>query len=242
MPVPDEINCIIIEDELPASMVLEMHISKIPFLHLKGKFSSVAKALPIIAEEKINLIFLDINLPGISGTHFARSLHSSTAVIFTTAYAKHAVEGFELDAIDYLLKPISFERFTKAVNRYLKYHQQSVAQIEIADKIIEKPFVFVKSDRRMIKIFLDEILYLEAQRNYLLIHLENEVHRIYQSIPEIEEKLPEDSFVRIHRSFLISLRKVKAYTNSYVIIQKKEIPIGRLYRSAVENILKSIVR
>lgn len=242
MPLPDEINCIIIEDELPASIVLEMHISKIPFLHLEGKFSSVVKALPVINTEKINLVFLDINLPGISGIHFAKSLNSSIAIIFTTAYTEYAVESFELDVIDYLLKPISFERFTKAINRYLKYHKHSITQIETADKIVEKPFVFVKSERRMVKIFLDEILYVEAQRNYLLIYMENEVHRVYQSISEMEEKLPEGSFVRIHRSFLISLSKAKAYTSSYVVIQKQEIPIGRLYSTTVEGILKSIIR
>ena len=144
MLLPNEINCIIIEDELPASIVLEMHISKIPFLHLEGKFSSVVKALPVINTEKINLVFLDINLPGISGNHFAKSLNSSIAIIFTTAYTEYAVESFELDVIDYLLKPISFERFTKAINRYLKYHKHSIRQIETADKIVEKPFVFVK--------------------------------------------------------------------------------------------------
>ena len=242
MPLPDEINCIIIEDELPASMVLEMHISKIAFLHLQAKFSSVAAALPLINTAKVNLIFLDINLPGISGNHFAKSLNSSLAVIFTTAYTEYAVESFELDAVDYLLKPISFERFTKAINRYLKYHKHSITQIETADKIIEKPFVFVKSERRMVKIFLDEILYLEAQRNYLSIYMENEVHKVYQSIAEMEDKLPEGSFVRIHRSFLISLSKVKAYTGSHVVIQKQEVPIGRLYGTAVKSILKSIIK
>jgi DNA-binding LytR/AlgR family response regulator len=242
MPLSNEINCIIIEDELPASVVLEIHISKIPFLHLKGKFSTAVKALPVINAGKINLIFLDINLPGIPGVHFAKSLHSSVAVIFTTAYTEYAVESFELDAIDYLLKPISFERFTKAINRYLKYHNHSITQIGTPGKMMEKPFVFVKSERRMVKIFLDEILYLEAQRNYLLIYMENEVHRAYQSISQMEEKLPEGSFVRIHRSFLISISRVKAYTSSHVVIQQQEIPIGRLYSSAVEGILKSIIK
>ena len=242
MLLPGEINCIIIEDELPASTILEMYISKIPFLHLKGKFSSVIKAVPIIDTEKINLIFLDINLPGISGIHFARSLNSSIAIIFTTAYTDYAVEGFELDVIDYLLKPISFERFTKAINRFLKYHKHNITQIETADKIVEMPFVFVRSERRMVKIFLDEILYLEAQRNYLLIYVENEVHRVYHSIAEIEEKLPEASFIRVHRSFLISLTKVEAYTSSYIVIQKQHIPIGRLYSKVIQGILKTIVK
>lgn len=242
MLLPNEINCIIIEDELPASIVLEMHIAKIPFLRLVGKFSSVVKALPVINTEKLNLIFLDINLPGIPGNHFAKSLNSSIGIIFTTAYTEYAVESFDLGVIDYLLKPISFERFTKAVNRYLKYYKHSITQIKPLDKIVEKPFVFVKSERRMVKIFLDEILYVEAQRNYLLIYMEDEVYRIYKSISEMEEKLPVDLFLRIHRSFLISVNKVRAYTSSYVVIHKKEIPIGRLYSATVEAVLKSIIK
>jgi DNA-binding LytR/AlgR family response regulator len=231
----DEINCIIIEDEAAAARILETHIAGIPFLQLGGKFISVEKALPMLNEIKPDLIFLDIHLPGISGIQFAQSAEATAGIVFTTAFSEFAVESFELDVIDYLLKPISFERFSKAVNRYLKYHDSGIAQLESFAKTSAKPFIVVRSERRTIKIILDDILYLEAQRNYLLLYTENETYRIYQSISDMEEKLPEGLFVRIHRSFIVSVNKVRGYSAAHAMIADRKIPIGRVYAKVAES-------
>jgi DNA-binding LytR/AlgR family response regulator len=236
MPIPSNINCIIIEDEPAAARILETYIAKIDFLQLQQKFSSVEKALPAIAHKKPDLIFLDINLPGISGIQFVQSSGSGTGIIFTTAYTEYAVESFELDVIDYLLKPISFERFTKAVNRYLKFHGENIAQLQPAGKMPAKPFIIVRADRQNIKILLEEIVYIEAQRNHLLIYSEKETLRIYQSISDMEEKLPEGLFVRVHRSFIVSADKIKGYTAGYLVAGTQKIPIGRMYARLAETI------
>ncbi|MFD2245315.1 LytR/AlgR family response regulator transcription factor [Pontibacter ruber] len=233
----EDINCIIIEDESPAATVLQMHIARFPFLKLQGIFSSGTKALTVLNSEKIDLVFLDINLPGVPGNQFASTIKASTGIIFTTAYSDYAVQGFELNAVDYLLKPISLERFSKAINRYLTLYQRNSFVLPTVDKIDARPFIFVKCDRKTVKIFLDDILYLEAQRNCLLIYTESEVYRSYQAISEMEEKLPDTLFVRVHRSFIIALNKVKAYNSSYVVIRDKQIPIGRMYSSAILGIL-----
>jgi DNA-binding LytR/AlgR family response regulator len=239
---PTKINCIIIEDELPASILLEMHISKLDFLNLKGKFMSVAGALHTLKTEKIDLVFLDINLPGKSGIDFAKTLTHDIGIIFTTAYAEHAIDGFELEAIDYVLKPVSFERFSKAVNKYCKIQtlNQEVSHSNLPET--ERPFVFVKCERKMLKLYLDEIDYFESQGNYLLIYTETDCYKTHQSITEMEEKLPEGLFCRIHRSFLITIKKVTQFNSRTVSIKNKVLPIGRLYSVSTTNCLQFFVK
>jgi DNA-binding LytR/AlgR family response regulator len=239
---PTRISCIIIEDELPASILLEMHIAKFDFLELKGKFMSTSNALNLLKTQKIDLLFLDINLPGKSGIEFAKSLPKDIGIIFTTANPQHAVEGFELEAIDYLLKPISLERFSKSIHKYCKIQKtnQEFEQLEQAQA--ERPFVFVKCERKTLKLYLDEIDYFESQGNYLLIHTETDCYKTHQSITEMIEKLPEGFFCRIHRSFLITLKKVTQFNSRSVTIKKKVLPIGRLYSTATINSLQAIVK
>jgi DNA-binding LytR/AlgR family response regulator len=236
------INCIIIEDELPASILLELHIAKFDFLDLKGKFSSVLSAQNILKTQKIDLIFLDINLPGKSGIEFARNIHPDTAVIFTTAYTEYAVEGFELEAIDYILKPISYERFAKGINKYIKIRELNEMVLFTKKTEAENPFIFVKCERKMVKLFLDEIDYFESQGNYLMIYTETNSYKTYQSISEMEEKLPEGLFLRIHRSFLVAIKKVNSFNANVIQIGGKHLPIGRLYNNAVINLLNSYVK
>ncbi|WP_026729730.1 LytR/AlgR family response regulator transcription factor [Flavobacterium denitrificans] len=234
------INCIIIEDELPASILLELHIAKFDFLDLKGKFTSVSNAQNILKSHKIDLIFLDINLPGKSGIEFAKSLHAETAVIFTTAYTEYAVQGFEIDALDYILKPISLERFTKAINKYSKAREFNETILHSKKQEKENPFIFVKCERKMVKLFLEEISYFESQGNYLLIFTTTECYKTYQSITEMQEKLPEGLFCRIHRSFLVATNKITGFSTSIVNIQNKQLPIGRFYHAYVSRILNSL--
>jgi len=237
-----KINCIIIEDELPASILLEMHIAKLDFLNLKGKFMSVNSAQNILKTQKIDLIFLDINLPGKSGIEFAALLPRDIGIIFATANPEYAIEGFEMEAVDYLLKPISFERFSKAVGKYCKIQKSNQVILHSEKQESERPFIFIKCERKMLKLFLDEIDYLESQGNYLLIFTETGCYKTYQSITEMEEKLPEGLFCRIHRSFLIAIKKVAILSSSSVTIQNKQLPIGRFYSKSTTRLLQSIIK
>ncbi len=240
MQETNKYSCIIIEDEQPAAELLELYISNVDFLELKGTFSNATQALKIINTEKIDLLFLDINLPRISGIDFFKSLNPSPSAIFTTAYSEYAVESFNIEAIDYLLKPISFERFLKAVNRFLKLKNvKNSGPADVPGNAVEKPFIFIKCEKKMVKLILDQILYFEAQKNYLLIHTENEVYRAHHSISEMAEKMPEDAFIRIHRSFIVSVQKISSFTNSNVEIGKTVIPVGRLFLMSTNSHLKS---
>ena len=236
------INCIIIEDELPASILLELHISKFDFLNLSGKFTNVAAAQNFLKTQKIDLIFLDINLPGKSGIEFARNMLPETAIIFTTAYTEYAVEGFELEAVDYVLKPVSYERFTKAINKYSKMRELNEIILLSKKQETKTPFIFVKCERKMVKLFLYEIDYFESQGNYLLIYTETNSYKTYQSIMEMEEKLPDVLFCRIHRSFLVSIQKITRFNTNNVHIGNKQLPIGRLYATAVSVSLNSFIK
>lgn len=231
-------NCVIIEDEQPAASLIEMYIGNIAFLQLKGKFTSATQALQLLNSEKIDLLFLDINLPGISGINFIKSLNPAPAVIFTTAYPEYAVESFDLEAVDYLLKPISFERFIKAVNRFFKLKNAAAGLVPLAAEAKEKAFIFIKCDKKMVKIVLEEILYIEAQKNYLLIHTDAGVFRTWHSLSEMEERLPEQDFIRVHRSFIVALNKITSFTSNFVDIGENKIPIGRHYLFLTSTLLK----
>ncbi|MBV8253067.1 MAG: response regulator transcription factor [Chitinophaga sp.] len=234
------INCIIIEDEKPAADLLATYISRVELLHLAGTFTSGTQAMRCLTTQKIDLIFTDINLPGISGVDFIRSLTPAPNVIFTTAHAQYAVDGFDLDAVDFLLKPIPFERFLKAIHRFIKLDKQlmeAAPRQEQPEK--EPPFIFIKCDKKMVKIFLDDILFFESQKNYLLINTSKEVYKTYHSISEMEEKLPESTFVRIHRSFIVSIPKIEKFNSNAIEINSISIPIGRHYGSTTTQALKS---
>lgn len=236
----NSINCIIIEDEKPAADLLQLYISRIEVLNLAGTFTSGTQAIRCLNTHKIDLIFTDINLPGISGVDFIRSLTPAPNVIFTTAHAQYAVDGFDLDAVDFLLKPIPFERFLKAINRFIKLDSKQLLETnkpEAPEK--EPPFIFVKSDKKMVKIYLDDILYFESQKNYLLITTTKEVYKTYHSISEMEEKLPESMFVRIHRSFIVSIPKIEKFNSNEIEINKTVIPIGRHYGGTTTQALKN---
>ncbi|MGB3063892.1 LytR/AlgR family response regulator transcription factor [Sphingobacterium thalpophilum] len=232
-----KIKCAIVEDELPASDLLELHISKFDFLDLKGKYTHVGGLQELLATEQIDLLFLDINLPGKSGIEFAKSLPKETAIIFTTAYPNYAVEGFELDAIDYILKPISLERFTKAVNKYSKTKQINTTVHAPVNDVEDRAFIFVKCERKMMKFFLDEIDYLESQGNYVIIYTLNGPYKIYQSITDMQDRLPEGTFLRIHRSFLVAINKITSFGNKHIHIRDKQLPIGRFYHNEVADFL-----
>ncbi|UZD22787.1 LytTR family DNA-binding domain-containing protein [Algoriphagus halophytocola] len=226
-------NCLIVDDEPIAQNILKEFISKVDYLHLTACCSNASEAFNSIQKEDIDLVFLDINMPGIDGISFAKIIPKKVQVIFTTAYREYALEGFELEATDYLLKPIPFERFLKAVSKT----KQSIAQNE-KPNVSEKPeFLFVRQDRKMEKIAFDEILYVESYSDYLKIHLKTQTILARESLSNFAEKLPENQFIRIHRSFIANLSAITSYTHEFVEVNGNALTISRSFK---EDVLKRL--
>lgn len=237
MPDSKDIKCIIVDDESIAREIIATHLTKIPNIEIVGSCSNAIDAFKLLREQQVDLVFLDINMPEISGISFAKSINKNVKVIFTTAYRDYAVEGFELKAVDYLLKPISFERLLKAINTYFEIHvdsNQSVKEdLEIND------FMFVRADRRMLKIDFEAIIYIESYSDYIKIHLSNETIVTRETISAIEAKLPKQRFLRIHRSYIISLKHISSFTNEEITINNTALTISRSYKKQVLKILES---
>lgn len=234
------IACLIVDDEPVARDILENHLSKIDTINIVRSCKNALEAFEAINTEKIDLIFLDINMPGISGLSFAKSINKNIKVIFTTAYREYAVDGFDLQAVDYLLKPISFERLVQAINKYRNEHI-AVSQDNIEEILHEKnAYFFVRSDRKMIKINFDEITYIESLSDYLKIHIGEKTVVTRETITSVEVKLPQKDFIRIHRSYIISIAHVSAFTNEYIEVNKMQLPISRSYKKDVLERLEAM--
>jgi DNA-binding LytR/AlgR family response regulator len=230
------ITCLAVDDEPPALDVVTRYISAIPQLHLAGACTNAVEALAMLQQEPIDLLFLDIQMPQILGTQFLRTLKNPPKVIFTTAYRKFAVEGFELDAVDYLLKPITFQRFLKAVNKVMDLQVQDTPPSP-PSKNSSPEFINIRADRKMQKIAIEDIIYIESLRDYCRIVTPSKKIITRQPISSIENSLPADSFIRIHRSYLVSIRKIESYTTEFVEIARQELPIGRMYRLSLLSAL-----
>jgi DNA-binding LytR/AlgR family response regulator len=239
--MPDKkIRCVAVDDEPPALDVLKKYISSVQSLELVGTCSDAIEALNFIQQNPVDLIFLDIQMPQILGTDFLRTLKKPPKVIFTTAFRKFAVEGFELDAVDYLLKPISFERFLKAVNKVMDVSFNGTLSLESSEPQIKMQAdnnIYLRSDRKMIKVALTDIQYIESLKDYIKVVAVSGTIITKQSISSIEETLPKDMFMRIHRSFIVALNKIESYSNELVWVGKTELPISRMYRHEVEKTL-----
>ncbi|TMI65079.1 MAG: response regulator transcription factor [Bacteroidetes bacterium] len=235
-----KISCLAVDDEPPALDVLRKYISSVQSLELVGTCSDAVEALNSIRQRSVDLIFLDIQMPQILGTDFLRTLKNPPKVIFTTAFRKFAIEGFELDAVDYLLKPISFERFLKAVNKVMDASLNGTLNIENEqqNKVATDNNIYFRSDRKMIKVNLSDIQYIESIKDYIKVVTISGTIITKQSISSIEETLPKDLFMRIHRSYIVSLNKIESYNNELVWIAKQELPISRMYRHEVGKTLK----
>ena len=230
------ISCLIIDDEAIAREVIASHLSKIKNISVIASCSNAIEAFNYIRNHNIDLVFLDINMPEISGISFARSINKDIKIIFTTAYRDYAVEGFELQAVDYLLKPISFERLLKAINTYFEVYNKTI-ETTISSTDINN-FMFVRADRRMLKIEFIDIIYIESYSDYIKIHLNNKTTIVTrETISAIEAKLPKDEFIRIHRSYIISLNSINSFTNEQIIISGKSLPISRSYKKEVLSLL-----
>ena len=225
-------TCIIVDDEPPAIKILKKYAESVSQLEVIGTCNNAFQAIEILNSEKIDLMFLDINMPKLMGTELIKTLKHPPKVIFTTAHKDYAIEAFELDAIDYLLKPISFERFLKAINKYC--HINNV-KTDLTDQ--DSGFLYFRSDRKMIKVLLDDILYIESLKDYIIIHRQdNPSLRVKQTLSSVENMLPQNLFLRIHRSFIVSISKVTAYTKNDVEIGKTELPFGRNYSEILKKL------
>ena len=229
-----KIRCLLVDDEPPALKVLQSYIAQISGLELAGVCSNAIEAIDVLHDKAVDVMFLDIKMPKIIGTQFLRSLSHPPKVIFVTAYREYAVEGFELDAVDYLVKPVSFERFLKAINKLKRSGNQHVVEEERLYNHNPNAFVYLKSDKVMQKIFIDDILYIESWKDYVKLFFTNGKQLLVkQTISAMESLLSEHKFLRVHRSFIISLDKISGYNNTCVKVDVSEIPIGRLYKQAV---------
>jgi DNA-binding LytR/AlgR family response regulator len=228
-------QCIIIDDEPIAIKVIQEHLDKFENIECVKGFTKALDAIEILNKEKVDLLFLDINMPGISGIEFLKSLTNSPKVIFTTAYRNFAVDAFELDALDYLVKPISFERFLKAINKFLG-HSKSESTAEITENH-EKDYIILKADKKNYKIKFADILFIESLDNYIKVNTTEFSIICYESLAAIEKLLPSSEFVRIHRSFIISLSKVDVFTSAFVEIGERKFTIGRNYKEEVLKLL-----
>ncbi|WP_396600802.1 LytR/AlgR family response regulator transcription factor [Algibacter sp. R77976] len=232
----EDILCIIVDDESIAREVIATHLSKIPHIKIIASCSNAIEAFSVLRTHKIDLVFLDINMPEISGISFAKSINKDVKVIFTTAYRDFAVEGFELKAVDYLLKPISFDRLLKAMNTYFEIHADS-KQTKYTETA-NNDFMFVRANRRMIKIDFDSIIYIESYSDYIKIHLAKETIVTRETISAIEAKLPNNKFLRIHRSYIIALKHISSFTNEEILINNTALTISRSYKKDVLRILE----
>jgi DNA-binding LytR/AlgR family response regulator len=229
-----KLRCLLIDDEPPALKVLESHMSQINGLEIVGKCRNAMEALDILCRQPVDVLFLDIKMPKLLGTDFLRNLSHPPKVIFVTAYRDYAIESYDLDAVDYLVKPVSFERFVKAVTKLKRMTtpDKDVQTTEYSPNL--NAFVYLKVDRKMQKIFVNEILYIESLKDYVKLFMTGDkTILIKQPISSMENLLSSHRFVRIHRSYLVSIDKISGYNGFFVNMNKTEIPIGRLYKQAV---------
>lgn len=235
----NSLKCIIVDDEPFARKGLEKYVSKIPFLALAGATGTIAKARRLMEMEQIDLIYLDINLPKVSGIDFLKSLSNPPQVIFTTAYPEYAIEGFELDVTDYLLKPITYERFLKASEKALTKMQQSAKEMPVVNMLPEDDYFFIKTKGKLEKIKKKEILFIQGMGNYVTIHTKDKKIVTYASLKDIETKLQTLNLLTIHKSYRVPINHIESYDGKFVLLQSHSLPVSRSYKEGVVANLNS---
>lgn len=236
------LTCWIIDDEPLAIELLESYVAKTSFLKLTGSYSSALEAMKDVTKEPVDIIFLDIQMPEISGMEFARFIEADTRIIFTTAFSEYALEGYRVDALDYLLKPITYTNFLVATKKALKWFEMKQSSSEknlSATHEQQEEQMFVKADHKLIRILFKDILYIEGWKDYVKIHLKNKPHPILSlmSMKGLEETLPPTKFIRIHRSYIIQKNKIDSISKNRVKIGDKELPIGESYKEEFNKII-----
>lgn len=227
-------NCLIVDDEPLARKGMIEYVREVEFLNLVGECANATQAASVVASQPVDLLLLDIQMPRLSGIDFLKSLPKPPMTIFTTAFAEYALEGYALDVIDYLVKPVPFDRFLKAVTKACDFHQ-------IRNKggnTVASDYIFVKSNGKYERVYFKEILYIESMQNYVVIHLPDQKLIVYMTLAGMEEKLPPSQFMKVHKSFIVALSHVNSIDNSDILIRQSRIPISRALR---EEVMKRIV-
>lgn len=234
------LNCIIIDDEPLARKGLKEYIADVDFLQLNGEFDNPMKAMDMLVKEEVHLLFLDIQMPKITGLEFFKTLQYAPPVIFTTAFPQYALEGFELNALDYLVKPISFDRFLKATMRAKKFYEVRQKNIsEAASNTAVSGYFFIKADNKLVKISFDDVLFAEALQNYVVIHTKDKKYITYLTFKAVEDYLPTGKFIKTHKSYIISVSKIDSIEANDIRIGQHHIPISRNLKDEVmEKLLK----
>jgi DNA-binding LytR/AlgR family response regulator len=228
------LTCIIVDDEPGARKILQEFVGKVPFLELLGKFENAMKAEAFLNVNPVEIIFLDIQMPKLSGLNWLQQTNNESMVILTTAFPEYALEGYELDIVDYLLKPIAFNRFLKAVHKARDYYQLK----HTASTLMRPSYLFIKSDKRIEKILLDDICFAESLGNYVTIHTQTKKIIAYLTIRSLESQLPAQEFIKIHQSFLVNCSKIESIEGNEIKITGKSLPISRNNREMVMNIIQ----
>jgi DNA-binding LytR/AlgR family response regulator len=233
-------NCLIVDDEPLARDLIRSHINKLDNFEVVAECGDAMKALQELRIQNVDLMFMDIQMPQITGIEFLKTLKNPPKVVITTAFREYALEGFELDVVDYLLKPITFERFLKSVNKYYQVALEETASAAqpVESNQAEEPFIYVKENKRVVKVHLNEIIYVEGLSEYVQIYTGKKKIITKTSMTNMEEKLPSDGFLRIHKSYIVSLSKVEAFTAHNIEVSGKELPIGRSYKNKVLDALQ----
>ena len=235
-----KLRCLLIDDEPPALKILAAYISSINGIEIVGQCKNAIEALDVLNQKTVDVIFLDIKMPKILGTEFLKNLSHPPKVIFVTAYRDYAVEGYELDAVDYLVKPVSFERFFKAITKLNRLMGKETITSTHEYKSNPEAFVYLKVDKDMKKIFVNDIVYIESWKDYVKLFLgDGKNYLVKQTISAMANLLSEHKFLRIHRSYMVSLNKISGYNGNSVQLASTEIPIGRLYKQVVMEKLQA---
>ncbi len=236
-----KIRCLLVDDEPPALAVLRSHIAAVPMLEVVAQCHNAIAAFEALQKHPVDLMFLDVKMPQLTGTDFLRSLRNPPRVILTTAYRDYALDGYDLDIVDYLLKPISLDRFLRAIQKVYRLESTPPATVPAPRETTHAEtdrFLYFRADRKMVKVMVDEILYVESLKDYVRIVTAARQIVAKQTITSLEEMLPEDAFLRIHRSFIVARNRIDSFSPNHVEVGGKELPIGRHYKHDVERILK----
>ncbi|MEO7047229.1 MAG: LytTR family DNA-binding domain-containing protein [Ferruginibacter sp.] len=235
-----KINCLVADDELLSREVVETYISRLEKLELAGKCKNGIEVFNMLKTIPVDLVFLDIQMPLLTGIELLKTIKNLPQIVFTTAYKDFAVEGYELNVLDYLLKPISFERFLKSIDKYenLANDKPGIPANQIIQNDIASAFIYVKAEKKMLKIYLVDILFIEGMKDYVKIKTIQKDIFTYQTLSDFEQRLPESSFLRIHRSYIAALNKINSYTAGIIEIAGYDLPIGSYYQKNVLKVLK----
>lgn len=229
-------KCLIIDDELPARELIQAYLEVLPDFEVVNSIDNAIDGFVYLQGHPVDLLFLDIQMPRMTGLELLKSLQTRPKVVLTTAFREFAADGFDLDVLDYLVKPISQERFLKTISKYIYFHE--FAQNASSQKsTIDDAYIFLKVDKEQKKVFLNEILYIEGLKDYIKVYTLQGMFVVYERLGYMEAKLPESKFVRVHKSFIVSLKKVSKYTNEVLNINQYEIPLGRMYK---QNFLSKV--